>query len=158
MLLAAGSQPLALAQFGCATRGRTFRDSTGAIDVSLGAYPNCPLAEAHSTRSISPSNGPFALSETSARSSRRDQGFPHTSFDRHAAQRCFRPCVGVELRSPLMEKTVLPPHLVALNGVKRCSACGHAFDAKKEFSLSAAFKKHVQEVHRTTVAPKQTSS
>jgi hypothetical protein len=43
---------------------------------------------------------------------------------------------------------VLPPYLVEARGVKRCSHCQHPFDADSKPSLSAAFKKHVLDLHR----------
>jgi hypothetical protein len=45
-------------------------------------------------------------------------------------------------------KTILPPHLTSVNRVKQCSACGAVFPADVKPSLSKAFRKHVEEVHR----------
>ena len=49
-----------------------------------------------------------------------------------------------------MVRRVLPPHLIESKGVKRCSVCMHPFDADSKPSLSAVFKEHVMEVHRST--------
>ena len=42
----------------------------------------------------------------------------------------------------------LPPHLIDSRDVKRCSVCLLPFDANSKPSISAAFKKHIHEVHR----------
>lgn len=49
-----------------------------------------------------------------------------------------------------MTRTILPPYLTSIGGVKRCSACHHPFDSSKLTSLGAAFRKHVEEVHRSS--------
>jgi hypothetical protein len=42
----------------------------------------------------------------------------------------------------------LPPHLVESRGVKRCSECNQAFSVDSALSLSAAFRKHLTEIHK----------
>jgi hypothetical protein len=42
----------------------------------------------------------------------------------------------------------LPPYLITSRGVKRCSVCQQPFEADSKPSMSAAFKKHVLNVHR----------
>ena len=51
---------------------------------------------------------------------------------------------GVDLGMP----RVLPAHLIESRGLNRCSLCAISFDASSKPSISAAFKKHVLEVHR----------
>ncbi|MBS1801909.1 MAG: hypothetical protein JST28_01005 [Acidobacteria bacterium] len=51
-----------------------------------------------------------------------------------------------------MARLSLPPHLVTQGNVKRCSACSHPFPFDVKPSLSRAFRQHVEEVHRTSVA------
>jgi hypothetical protein len=48
-----------------------------------------------------------------------------------------------------MANRVLPPYLIESNGTKRCSKCSTAFNADSKPSVSAAFKEHVIEVHRS---------
>ncbi len=55
---------------------------------------------------------------------------------------------GVSNITLTMARTLLPPYLTTSGGVKCCSACGQPFDAKALPSLGAAFRKHVEEVHR----------
>ena len=50
-----------------------------------------------------------------------------------------------------MASQVLSPHLIESKGVKRCSVCKHPFDADSRPSLSAAFKRHVIEVHKSAM-------
>ena len=50
-----------------------------------------------------------------------------------------------------MARLSLPPHLVAQGLIKRCSACNHPFPVDAQPSLSRAFRKHVEEVHRNAV-------
>lgn len=50
-----------------------------------------------------------------------------------------------------MARLSLPPHLVAQGIIKRCSACNHPFPLDVQPSLSRAFRKHVEEVHRNAV-------
>ena len=47
-----------------------------------------------------------------------------------------------------MVRSILPPYLKSVGSKKLCSACSHPFDPKMQ-SLGAAFRKHVEEVHRT---------
>jgi hypothetical protein len=47
-----------------------------------------------------------------------------------------------------MVRTLLPPYLTTSGGVKCCSACHQQFDARAMPSLGAAFRKHVEDVHR----------
>jgi hypothetical protein len=49
----------------------------------------------------------------------------------------------------LMGTPGLPPHLVELNGIKCCSVCKKAFDASSTPFVSAPFKKHDLEDHKT---------
>jgi hypothetical protein len=42
----------------------------------------------------------------------------------------------------------MPPYLTTSGGVKCCSACRQPFDHNAQPSLGAAFRKHVEEVHR----------
>ncbi|HTM15480.1 MAG TPA: hypothetical protein VL135_01205 [Terracidiphilus sp.] len=51
-----------------------------------------------------------------------------------------------------MSRLTLPPYLVQNGPMKRCSACNHPFALDVKPSLSRAFRKHVEEVHRTSVA------
>lgn len=46
----------------------------------------------------------------------------------------------------------LPPHLIQQGNVKRCSACNHPFPLDVKPSLSRAFRKHVEEVHRSVAS------
>ena len=46
-----------------------------------------------------------------------------------------------------MANRVLPPHLIESNGVTCCSQCKAPFSENSKLSLSAAFRKHVVEVH-----------
>jgi len=48
-----------------------------------------------------------------------------------------------------MARPVLPPHLITADGKKLCSVCHHPFDPRMQ-GLGAAFRKHVEEVHRST--------
>jgi hypothetical protein len=47
-----------------------------------------------------------------------------------------------------MTRLTLPPHLIQQGNMKRCSACNHPFPLDAEPSLSRAFRRHVEEVHR----------
>jgi hypothetical protein len=60
--------------------------------------------------------------------------------------------IQTRLRSILktMPRAILPPHLMTVGGIKRCSACQYAFDLKAEQSLGAAFRKHIEQVHRSS--------
>ena len=49
-----------------------------------------------------------------------------------------------------MTRLSLPPHLITQGNIKRCSACSHPFSFDVKPSLSRAFRKHVEEVHRTS--------
>ena len=51
-----------------------------------------------------------------------------------------------------MTHSILPPHLVRDGNEKRCSACNHRFPIDAKPSLSKAFRKHVEEVHRSKSA------
>jgi hypothetical protein len=42
----------------------------------------------------------------------------------------------------------LSPHLIELDGVKRCSVCKHPFESNVKLSLSLAFRKHVATAHK----------
>jgi hypothetical protein len=48
----------------------------------------------------------------------------------------------------LPAKTILPPHLTSVSRIKQCSVCGTVFPKDVKPSLSRAFRKHVEEVHR----------
>lgn len=48
-----------------------------------------------------------------------------------------------------MSRLSLPPYLIQQGATKRCSACNHPFPLDVKPSLSRAFRRHVEEVHRT---------
>jgi hypothetical protein len=45
-------------------------------------------------------------------------------------------------------KPILPPYLMSVRRIKQCSVCGAEFPKDAKPSLSRAFGKHVEEVHR----------
>jgi len=51
-----------------------------------------------------------------------------------------------------MTRLTLPPHLVRHGNIKRCSACNHPFADDVQPSLSRAFRKHVEDIHRSKSA------
>ena len=62
------------------------------------------------------------------------------------------------LGNVLSPHKLLPPHLVELGGVKRCSHCQQRFDADSKPSISTAFKKHVLDIHRAKEEAAQDSA
>lgn len=49
-----------------------------------------------------------------------------------------------------MSRLTLPPYLVQHGNKKLCSACNHPFPLDAKPSLSRAFRKHVEEIHRSS--------
>lgn len=51
-----------------------------------------------------------------------------------------------------MPKSLLPPHLISVGAMKRCSECETTFDKGAKPSLSRAFADHVRNKHRAAIS------